>query len=78
MTKKELNQQLDSLIIRMHTAPQRIGLITKVLSKANRHGEDKQLDDTMSYLGVCVSYLLFDNDCLRREVRRLKAKGDSN
>jgi len=78
MRKVELQKQLNEVIVRMHSSPQRIGLLKSISASSKDTSVDSQLEDAMSYLGICVSYLLFDNDCLQREIIKLRAKGDSN
>ena len=79
MMKTEINRQLDDIILRMHSEPQRIGLLNKIAQKSDAVPVDSQIENAIGYLSICVSYLLFDAEVLRRQVEYLKNRnGDQS
>lgn len=72
MTKNEVVDQVDDLILQMHSRQEQMSLLRKIHFHKNITPVDKLLEDSVSYLRVCVKYLLLDNDCLRRELAEVK------
>jgi len=74
LSRQEVKKQLAALTKEFQKLP------TTKTRKPQKPDEDKQLDsiqETISYLRVCIKYNVFDLEACRREIKYLREKLES-
>jgi len=74
MTKKQIAERLDQLILDLHSPVERPSIAGKIhLCKSTRK-PNELIPESLDYLQLCLHYVLLDVESLRRENKRLRAK----
>lgn len=74
MEKKDIEKQLEDVIVKLHTKQQQMGILSAVLPRNKIRDVDEQLANSLAYLRVCTSDLMLEIESLRRENERLREK----